>query len=390
MPKHRTPMPAELKELIQLIRHGRLFEVQKWIQEGRPIRLPEVGHFIVSPIQAAIRTGFHSMAEVMLDQLSKEEDLNGLLNEAVQMGRLDLIELLHRFGANPKSISYETVAYTHNPLILRWFEDHDVDLETDHPLATAFQYKYRAVLGTYMRWKDRMPQLKRQANMALRFHAGEGNFKWVCLLLWAGADPRASVPRLDPRYPDEDEGTAMQDAVSRGRLEVVEKFKIDPAKDNLSQLLYESALSANQTIVEKLLALGADPTIEGTDSPVRRYMWSLLWSLGRAFSSNCDYRSIVDILCLMASKGAKWYPSDDGDGYRGFRRALAKANPTDSIDALTKLVRAGFFTEAIFKELVSTPRMKELLNSGLSGVVQLRQFAGFDGPKRRRKRRLQA
>jgi hypothetical protein len=387
MPKHRTPLPAELKELIQLIRQGRLFEVQKWIQEGKPIRLPEEGHFILSPLLAAVRTGFHSIVEVLLDVLNKEEDLDSLLHEAVRMNRLDLIQLLHRFGANPKSISYDCVVYTHNPLILHWFEDHGIDLETDHPIATAFQYKLRGALGTYMRWKDRIPQLKRQADMALRFHAGKGNFKWICLLLWAGADPRVAVPDIDTKYPDENEGTAMEEAVSHGHLEVVEKFKLDPAKDDLSKLLYESALSANQTIVEKLLALGADPTVQGIGSPVRRYMWSLEWALEKNFLSSGDYRSITDILCLMAAKGAKWYPSDDNGGYRSLRTALAKADPGDSVDALVKLVRAGFFTEAIFRELVSTPRMKELLNLGRSGVVQLREFAGFEQPSRPRKRR---
>jgi hypothetical protein len=65
MPKHRTPLPPEIKELIQLIRQGRLFEVQQWIKDGRPIRLPEEGHFIISPILAAMRTGFHSMIEAL-------------------------------------------------------------------------------------------------------------------------------------------------------------------------------------------------------------------------------------------------------------------------------------------------------------------------------------
>jgi hypothetical protein len=52
--------------------------------------MPEEGHFILSPLIAALRTGFHSMAEIMLDQLSKEEDLDGLLHEAVRMKPLSV------------------------------------------------------------------------------------------------------------------------------------------------------------------------------------------------------------------------------------------------------------------------------------------------------------
>ena len=50
MPKHRTPLPPEIKELIQLIRQGRLFEVQQWLKEGKPYRLPQEGFFINSPM----------------------------------------------------------------------------------------------------------------------------------------------------------------------------------------------------------------------------------------------------------------------------------------------------------------------------------------------------
>jgi hypothetical protein len=83
MPKHRTPLPPEIKELIQLIRQGRLFEVQQWIKAGKPIRLPEVGHFIISPMLAAMRTGFHSMIEVLLEALKNEADTDHMLYEAV-------------------------------------------------------------------------------------------------------------------------------------------------------------------------------------------------------------------------------------------------------------------------------------------------------------------
>jgi hypothetical protein len=64
-------------------------------------------------------------------------------------------------------------------------------------------------------------------------------------------------------------------------------------------------------------------------------------------------------------------------------KALREADPVDSIDTLVRLVRAGFFTQSVFKELVLTPRMKELLSSGRSGCIQLREFAGFEEPKRR-------
>ncbi len=201
------------------------------------------------------------MVELLLEQLNKEEDLDGLLHEAVCMGRLDLIELLHRFGADPKSIEYGIVASSHNPLILRWFEDRGIDLQSNHPLASALRWRRRAALGTYMRLRKVMPQLKTQVNMALRHHAAAGDLKWVSLLLWAGADARAQVPKLDSDYPEDEErkGTALADAVLHGHVEIVRKFKIDPKKDDLNGLLHATWLRANREIIEMLIELGADP-----------------------------------------------------------------------------------------------------------------------------------
>src|SRR5271155_765065 len=120
MAQHRTPLPQELKDLIALIRQGRLFDVQDWICSGKPASLPEEGRFAISPVMAAVRTGFHSMVKVLLEAVPQKEDLDELLAEAVSLGRLDLCELLHEHGANPGAISSDSVASPHNPLILRW------------------------------------------------------------------------------------------------------------------------------------------------------------------------------------------------------------------------------------------------------------------------------
>jgi len=386
MSKYRMALPDDLKELIRLIRHGHLFEVQKWIREGKPTRLPTEGHFMTSPLLAAVRTGYHSMVELMLEALSKEEELDRLVHEAVRMNRLDLIELVHRYGANPNSVCFACVASASDPLILRWFEDHGLDLVTDRPIAAALQLQMRAALGTYMRWKDRVPQLKHQANIALRYHSAKGNLKWVCLLLWAGADPRASAPRLDTKFPYEDEGTALEEAVFGGHLEIVEKFKIDAAKDDLNLLLTKTAASANKTLVAKLLALGADPNGGGELSAVEHYMWSLSSVLKRDSAFRPDYRLITDILCMMAASGGKWRPQEN-DGYRSFRKDLAKADPSYALNTLEKLLRSGFLTVEMFKELMSTPPMRALLCVNRPGVIHLRKLAGFDDPKRPRGRR---
>ena len=382
MPKHRTPLPPELKELIGLIREGRLFEVQRWIAGEKPLRPPKHGHFIIWPMLAAMRTGFHSIIEVLLDALKDAEDLDHLLYEAVSMARLDLIELTHRFGADPKSIDYETIASTHNPLILRWFEDRGVDLETDLPLAAAFRWRKRVSLGTYMRFRKKMPQLQLQADIALRHHAGEGDLKWVCLLLWAGANPRAEVPDVDGNDSNGNKRSALAEAIRRGHFEIVKKFKVDRTKDDLNGLLYETWLTSNRQIVELLLGLGADPKAEGEDSVIRTYMLSLGWALESDSPFRRDFRQLTDILCLFAAKGARWQPRD-GHEYRSFRKGIYKAEKYDALEVLRRFVESGFISQEVFRQLASVPRLRELLDPGPYGNSKLWDFAGFPSRQRR-------
>jgi hypothetical protein len=331
---------------------------------------------------AAMRTGFHSIIEVLLEALKDEADTDHMLYEAVNMARLDLIELVHRFGADPKSIDYGTIASTHNPLILRWFEDRGVDLETHLPLAAAFRWRRRAALGTYMRFRKKMPQLQLQADMALRYHAGEGDLKWVCLLVWAGANSRAEVPDIYGDDSDENKRSALAEAIRRGHFEVVKKFKIDRAKDDLNALLYETWLSNNREIVDLLLELGADPTVEGEDSVIRTYMLSLGWALESDSPFRRDFRQLVDILCLFAARGGRWQPRD-GHDFRSFRSGIYKADRYNALEVLRKFVESGFFSQEVFRQLASGPRMKELLDPGPYGNSKLWDYAGFTSRRKR-------
>jgi hypothetical protein len=392
MPQHRTALPAELKDLIVLIRAGMLFDVQRWIRDGKPVRLPPSVRFAISPALAAIRTGNHSMVQVILDEVASNVDLGELMAEAVAMKRLDLCQLIHRYGGNPQEVCYESVASSHNPAMLRWFEDHGIDLEYDLALATALRWRLRAALGTYMRQRNRNPRLKQQIDMALRYHAGVGDLKWVSLLTWAGADPRISVPLFSGEYSEEPEGNALEEAVSQGHADIVRKFKIDSRRDDLDNLLRRSGSGANLEIVTMLLDAGANPGAGGGESAVRRYVQTLGWTLAGDFRYRRDYQNLTTILTLFAGKGATWAPRDRHD-LRNFRKGFIKADSSAAIDVLARLVRAGFLTQPVFKELASTPAMRKLLRPERYGILELREFAGFAplriSKKRRRKYRKQ-
>ena len=95
--------------------------------------------------------------------------------------------------------------------------------------------------------------------MALRYHAADGNLKWVSLLLWTGADPRLPVPRMDDSDVDEEDvETALVAAVRRGQFDVVRKIGIDPARDDVTALINEYCFGPNPDLLEFLIKLGAN------------------------------------------------------------------------------------------------------------------------------------
>ena len=219
-----------------------------------------------------------------------------------------------------------------------------------------------------------MPQLLDQANMALRHHANEGSMYWVCRLLWVGANPRALVPMIDSRWHDEGDESAFQDAVSGGHFAIVEKFGLDPARDDLDRLLYASVLNPNKQVVAKLLSLGTTPCGSNEQRLVERCMCSLYWAMKEDYCRRHDHRSVVDVLCLLAEKGARWLPNGD---FRYFRSALGHAEPAVAIEVLSKLIDSKLITQSVFTNLMSAPRMREILSSGRPGAPRLRDYAGM-------------
>ncbi|HEX3799689.1 MAG TPA: hypothetical protein VH413_13410 [Verrucomicrobiae bacterium] len=57
MGMHRSSMPEDIRELLELIRAGKLFALQEWIKAGKRLDAPEIEGGQV--LQLAVDTGFH-------------------------------------------------------------------------------------------------------------------------------------------------------------------------------------------------------------------------------------------------------------------------------------------------------------------------------------------
>jgi hypothetical protein len=384
----RDKLPDDLKELCSLCRAGKLFAVEQWIRDGRRHRIPP-GNFTTSPIRIAIESRFHSLVEVLLrDGGMGQDEKNNALIRAIDSRNFDLVELLAQYGADPCTVDFDTILWSRQPQIMRWFVANGLDLECDcYPIARAFRDKHREFLGVYMSVRDTVATARRQATIALRFHAADGNLKWVSLLLWAGADPRLPVPRIEDLDVDEEDlESALVTAVRRGQFDVVKRIRIDPAQDDVTALVKECCFTPNPELLEFLIKLGGDVRgVAGEHSAMRWAFASFQWSLDPLFSNYSKADAALRCIEILAANGARWYPKDP---YRisCFRRAIAKAPTYDAIRHLERIVKAGAIEQPFFQDLMRTPRMREFLKQTYSGVIRLREYAGYTGSRSRKNR----
>src|SRR5690606_4672554 len=112
----------------------------------------------------------------------------------VEMRRADLAALLFAHGADVNSVSMRFVVEMWQPEVVDLFLSNGASLVRESPIAWGLVHKIRPALGLLKRHVAEQPELMRQAELALRHHASEGNSQWVALTLWAGADPWARGP----------------------------------------------------------------------------------------------------------------------------------------------------------------------------------------------------
>jgi hypothetical protein len=103
--------------LARLCAAGRVYDVERWIQDGRPIQAltykrPRIAS-IVSPLRAAIRERHRDVVLLLLCN-GYRLDLEGgewssMLDEALNVRTFDILDLLLRWGADSKQVDTENV-----------------------------------------------------------------------------------------------------------------------------------------------------------------------------------------------------------------------------------------------------------------------------------------
>ena len=190
----------EIEPLVKSCKQGKLFDVRVWIDAGKPVNPPSVCERRQRPkypLMVAIESGFHSLVQVLLQAGASPltDEWGSPMSQALEMRRLDIIQLLVEFGYDASSIDMGDVFISWDPEIMEFFIDRGAEVENGKPLACAFCNRIRTALRIFKKYKDRFHSFQEQANIALRHHCKEGNKKWISLMLWLGADPYC--PRND-------------------------------------------------------------------------------------------------------------------------------------------------------------------------------------------------
>jgi ankyrin repeat protein len=374
----------DAKELIRMCRAGRLYEIERWIADGKSLNISEAikrGRQ-KSLLEIAVEVGFHSLVELIAKNETSQSAKDSALHEAVSSRRLDLVELLLANAADIKAVRLADVLLTWEPKLIRLFLDHGADCLEGRPFAEAFGAKVRTALRPFLDYKqthpELAPQLQEQLDCALRYFCGEGDLKWVSLLMWAGSDPRSRGPCLRKEYTEDPEcyTSGLQEACGSENLEVLKKLKLDPKRDDLTELLHSAAIWGRKPTLEYLLQVGANPNDKANggssalDTALRDLNFARLDPYGsKRLKSRYDVSRVLDCVRELLVHGAIWNPQ--AYDLTSLRRTLLECEPDVTIELLQMFRKHNACPAERVHALLGTPRMKEHLKVKTDALSRL-------------------
>ncbi len=378
------PAGDSFQELMKLCRAGRLYEVEAWIRAGKSIEAPTA--LRTSPLVVAVDQGFHSLVELLVSHGADPHANGNALVHAVRRKRVEIARLLLCHGADVRSVRPWVVCQCSCPEMVGLFMDHGADLTEGNAFADALAETGKAMFGVFRDRVGRMPDLQRQADIALRYCCEDGRFGGVCRLLWLGANPRAKVPSMNE--PDEEPDfwmPALDAAVTDGHCDIVKRIGVDPSVDDPNHLLHLATFSACGKIIRYLVALGADINHRdecGSTCLVELFR-TLHWSNERMFSAESSFFKSSQALGAIHAAlelGAKW-ERGDGQATRLVRLGFYALSERPLLSLLEAFRKHGACSDAELIRLLDTPRMVRKLERDLKPFVKT-----FPGWRRARER----
>ncbi|MEX2526468.1 MAG: hypothetical protein WEA09_02415 [Gemmatimonadota bacterium] len=351
-PPRVTRDPDQIAELQELCRAGQLYYVENWIRGGRPLQWKPGTHVRgrrrASVLQIGLDRGDHSLVHLLLcngyDPNAEEESP---LDRALESRRIDLLDLLLAWGADPHRVSRAAVFETYSTELMERFRSLGVEMTDGHEMADvlAERTSNKPLFGFAKRHRDGDPKVQRELDMALAYHAGEGNQKGVMLCLWAGADPY--TPVLDLRWPaDDDEPcglTAIWRACASGHADILERLNPDPSREDFDDLYrWADSTAVIDVLAKRTLPKNVGPVIAAHISRQR---------LPFPFS---DRWPSVEPLRRLFDLGVRWTcGSKEEIAYA--RWSLLRTSDYSFVETLKLLTKGDHCSPEVLHELARTP-----------------------------------
>jgi hypothetical protein len=381
----------ELRELIHLCAAGRVYDVERWIQGGRPIQA--LGYkrpkkpTVVSPLLTAVRTNNLDLVLLLLcngyrlDLEATEGD--SVLDEALKTRAFDIVDLLLKWGADPTAVEASSVVDTYKTDLIDRFWRAGLDYTADQGFVSYLADTVNKPLYGWLRRNRSDQRLQDALDVALREAVVENREKPVHLLLWAGAEPHRRVPSArDLGQPDAWQGdmvsSSAEMAIVCGRHQVFDLLRVATMPD----LEAQASRAHDSATLTKLVALR--PLTEWSEVILTfiREMCPVSWR-----SSSWDAR---EALGFIGSSGGK-LTTVSRDQMRWLRAELLGIQQTDDFRWLLRwLKNLEHCDPGIYEELTRTPAMRqkiEALNAGSRYLTPSQKMSRANDRRRRAKER---
>jgi hypothetical protein len=347
----------------QMCRDGRLYDVERWIAEGKPLQLaPEAilkGTRPKTALQITLESGQHSLASLLLSSGYRLElERYAPLDMVLEARRWDLVDLLVEWGADLRSADVYSVLNTYNVELYERLWARGYDLTERHEMGSILGHgtSNRPLLGFVKRHRAEDTKIQQELDIALGYHVRAGDERGINLCLWAGAEPHAQAPNPElglTEEADPEDGeerfigwTAIEGASHEGHLAILKRLGPDPVRDDFDDL-YRYAK------YESIIAFLA--TIQPPRDLTSILSWHLRW-LGDRFPW-AEHRGTGTTEALLAC-GVRWEESNP-ERLTEIRGSLLKVGDYELKTILSRLRRPEICAPETYQELIRTPRMQE-------------------------------
>ena len=371
-PAQVTREPAahgeELRDLISACLAGRVYDVERWIQSGRPIQALDYKRPkrspILSPLRAAIRKDNRDLVLLLLCngyRLDLEPShWDTVLDEALSARALDIVDLLLRWGADPTKVHVYHVLDTYQTELFDRFWQAGLDFSADSSFVSYLAETPNKALYGWLKHHRSDRRLQDALDVALCEAVKEGKVMAVHLLKWAGADPHRKVPSAsdlgrDDAWDEEMVSSSAEMAILYGRHELFNVLRVAELPDLDAQFRRVDDIAT----LKALLAIRQPSDWSGV-------IVNFLRQLRRTFlrESTWEARAALEFIATSGGRLTTVTP-EELRWMRGDLLAIASASDLEW--ALRWLRQEQHCDPAIYADLIRTPSMKRrmaALNGG--------------------------